>query len=330
MLLLYPMDTIISDNITEAANQLMADNVIAIPTETVYGLAANALNIQAVAKIFEIKNRPTFNPLIVHCASWQVANEYVSEIPCILRLLMNAFSPGPITFLLKKKDSIPDLVTAGSPLVAIRVPSHPSTLALLNKLPFPLAAPSANQFGYISPTTAMHVYQSLHGKIPFILNGLSAKVGIESTIVGFDKVADKVVVYRVGAISIAAIEKCIGTTILLQNKPTNNPLTAGQLKSHYAPYAPLYVGNVNELIHTHGTKNIYTISLDNIFENVPIQNQYALSPRGNINEAAQNLFAALRSIDEQKPDCILAEIFPNEGIGMAINDRLQRASASSV
>ncbi len=319
------MRTLLSPNIQDAKHHLLNNDVVAIPTETVYGLAANALNEAAVLKIFEIKNRPTFNPLIVHCGRWTDVAYYVEEIPEKLFPLIKAFSPGPITFLLRKKKIIPDIVTAGSNYVAIRVPNHPITLELLQNLPFPLAAPSANPFGYVSPTTAQHVLDNLNGKIPFILNGEKSTVGVESTIVGVNENND-VVIYRLGGISKEYIEKEINEQALILNH-NDKPTTSGQLKSHYATNAPLYVGNVEELMQEFIGKNIFTISLQKEYNNIPKSNQFILSPNADINVAAQNLFSALRKIDNLQPDVILAEIFPVEGLGAAINDRLERASA---
>jgi L-threonylcarbamoyladenylate synthase len=319
------MQTIISTNIEQAKQHLLQNDVVAIPTETVYGLAANALNDDAVIKIFEAKNRPTFNPLIVHCSSWDEASKYVEEIPEKFIPLIKKFSPGPITFLLKKKKIISDLITAGSNYVAIRIPNHPTTLALLAALPFPVAAPSANEFGYISPTTAQHVMDSLQGKIPFILNGDIATVGVESTIVGINE-QNKIIIHRLGGISKEDIENEIGETMLLQNK-NEKPTTAGQLKSHYAPHTDLYLGDIRKLLAIHQGKNICTISFCNKYDGIPIENQFILSPNKNLNEAAQHLFSTLRTIDNLKPSVILAEFFPNEGLGAAINDRLERAAA---
>jgi L-threonylcarbamoyladenylate synthase len=319
------MQTIISTDIEQAKQHLIQNDVVAIPTETVYGLAANALNDEAVIKIFEAKNRPTFNPLIVHCSNWNEAMNYVEEIPEKFSPLIKKFSPGPITFLLKKRKIISDLVTAGSNYVAIRIPNHPTTLALLASLPFPVAAPSANEFGYISPTTAQHVMNSLQGKIPFILNGDHTTIGLESTIVGINE-WNKVVVHRIGGVSIEEIQNELKEEILLDNK-NEKPATAGQLKSHYAPHTDLIIGNVQELISKHKGKNICTISFYQQYANLPIENQFILSPQKNIKEAAQKLFSTLREIDQQKPSVILVEIFPNEGIGAAINDRLERAAA---
>jgi L-threonylcarbamoyladenylate synthase len=318
------MRTLLSHNIQDAKHHLLNNDVIAIPTETVYGLAANALNEDAVIKIYEIKNRPTFNPLIVHCGRWLDVPKYVEEIPEKFFPLIKAFSPGPITFLLKKKPIIPDLVTAGSDLVAIRIPNHPITLELLQSLPFPVAAPSANEFGYISPTTAHHVMDSLNGKIPFILNGEKSIIGLESTIVGLNE-NNQVVIHRLGGISKAFIQNELGENVSIENN-NDIPKTAGQLKSHYAPHTKLIVGNIDELVNQYAGQNIFTISFTKQYEQIPLFNQLILSEEGNMNQAAQRLFSALRKIDNQKPDIILAEKFPSYGLGAAINDRLERAS----
>lgn len=321
------MQTIIGTDIDLASDILIRGEVVAIPTETVYGLAANACNPDAVIKIFEAKNRPHFNPLIVHTKSWEAAMNYTQEVPEIAHRLAALFSPGPLTFLLPKRNNIPDLVTAGSNLVAIRIPNHPMALALLNQLDFPLAAPSANQFGYISPTSAAHVLQSLDGKINYILDGGSTTVGLESTIIGFDE-QENVVLYRVGGIAIEDIEKVTGKKVIMAEVSTQNkPQTAGQLKSHYAPNTPLYIGDVGQLFEEHQSKKIALISFSNNYPNLNIAHRFILSPSGNLNEAAQKLFAVLRQIDELNVDLIFAENFPNEGLGIAINDRLNRAQA---
>jgi L-threonylcarbamoyladenylate synthase len=181
---LKKINTKIGLDVALAAQWLHASEPVAIPTETVYGLAGNALDVAAVARIFEVKNRPTFDPLIVHVASVAAVKAHVIDFPAAARQLAAHFWPGPLTLLLPKQPHIPDLVTAGLPRVAIRVPVHPLTRTLLERLPFPLAAPSANPFGYISPTTAQHVYDQLNGLIPYILDGGPCQVGLESTIVG--------------------------------------------------------------------------------------------------------------------------------------------------
>ena len=182
--------------LSTAIELLRRDEVVAIPTETVYGLAGNALYPKAIASIFEIKNRPRFDPLIVHASSVERLSQYANAFPEAARRLADQFMPGPLTLLLDKAAIIPDLVTAGSPRVALRVPNHPLTLSLLQQLDFPLAAPSANPFGYISPTTAQHVADQLGSQIPYILDGGPCQVGVESTIVGFED--GQAVVYRKG------------------------------------------------------------------------------------------------------------------------------------
>ena len=321
------METIFGKDIEIAKQYLLKGELVAIPTETVYGLAANALDDSAVIKIFEVKNRPTFNPLIIHCSSWANAQLYVKNIPVKAIYLAEKFTPGPLTFLLDKQDNIFDLVTAGSKMVAVRIPKHPLALALLQSLDFPLAAPSANPFGYISPTTAAHVMQNLAGKIPYILDGGPAEVGLESTIIGFDE-NNRVLIYRSGGISLETIEEVLKEkVIIVENQYAKNPVTPGQLKSHYAPATPLYNGNIIEMLKKWENKRVATISFSTQFDEIPAENQFILSPNLSLSEAAGKLFAALRSIDQLKVDVILAEVFPEQGLGRAINDRLKRAGA---
>jgi L-threonylcarbamoyladenylate synthase len=323
------MHTIIGNDIKTAAGWLISGEVVAIPTETVYGLAGNALNEDAVLKIFEAKNRPSFNPLIVHVANWRQALEYVEQVPAKAKLLASTFTPGPLTFLLQKKNTIPDLVTAGSDKVAIRIPNHSLTLELLNSIDFPLAAPSANPFGYISPVTAQHVLEGLDGKISYILDGGAATVGLESTIIGFDE-NENVLLYRTGGISAEQIEELLKEKVTLAKLASEeHPETAGQLKSHYAPHTPLYVGDIDELKKQFEGKRIATISFTKVFEGIDEAKQFILSDNGNLDEAAKNLFTVLRLTDKLKVDVILAEQFPDEGIGRAINDRLGKAQAEN-
>ena len=322
------MQTITGTDISKAKQFLINGELVAIPTETVYGLAANALNSAAVIKIFEVKNRPAFNPLIIHCINWQMAQQYVQQVPEKAHLLAEKFTPGPLTFLLKKKDIIPDLVTAGSDKVAVRIPNHLLTLALLESIDFPLAAPSANPFGYISPTTAAHVLENLNEKIPYILDGGTAAVGLESTIIGFEE-NDRILLYRSGGISVEQIEKVINEKVIAAPSSQKNPETSGQLKSHYAPHTPLYIGNIDQLKNKFEGKKIATISFTKHIDGIDTNYEFVLSPKGNLHEAASNLFAALRKIDQLEADIILTEPFPNEGIGRAINDRLNRAKAEN-
>jgi L-threonylcarbamoyladenylate synthase len=318
------MQAKIGNDIITAKNFLVNGELVAIPTETVYGLAANALNADAVVKIFEVKNRPFFNPLIIHFANWKQVEKYVSHIPEKAKILAKKFTPGPLTFLLDKQDIIPDIVTAGNSTVAIRIPAHPLTLTLLETLDFPLAAPSANPFGYISPTSAQHVFDSLSERIPYILDGGKSVVGVESTIIGFDK-NENVILHRLGGISIESIEEALGEKILIEKIASKAPVTPGQLKSHYAPNTPLYTGDIDELLKRWIGKTVAIISFTKHYEVTDTVNQFILSPKGDLAEAAKNLFSALRLIDQLKVEVVLAEIFPDEGIGRAINDRLEKA-----
>jgi L-threonylcarbamoyladenylate synthase len=313
---------IIDIDIQTAVAYLKQDQVIGMPTETVYGLAGNALSVKAVTKIFEVKNRPTFDPLIVHTAGIEHLQLYVRELPEKARLLAERFMPGPLTLLLPKADVIPDLVTSGLDSVAIRIPEHPLALALLKELPFPLAAPSANPFGYISPTNASHVNQQLGTLIPYILDGGASSIGIESTIVGFEE--DKVIVYRKGGLAIEQIEAVIGQ-VFVNEHSSSNPQAPGMLKSHYAP-RKLFV-LVDSLAEIPENQNIAFLGFDKYLPFLPKQNQLLLSEKGDLAEAAQHLFAYLRQLDDMDVSQIYGQLLPEVGLGRAINDRLRRASA---
>ena len=312
----------IGKDIKKAKELLESGQLVAIPTETVYGLAGNAFDNAAVVKIFETKNRPEFDPLIVHVPSIEHARNYVESIPEKALVLAEKFWPGPLTIVLKKKSIIPDLVTAGLDTVGLRCPDHPLTRALLNELSFPLAAPSANPFGYISPTTAAHVNEQLGEKIPYILDGGSCDVGIESTIVGLED--DSPVIYRMGGLSQEKIESVIGR-VATQLHSSSNPKAPGQLKSHYAPVKRLILGDIIDLLQKYPAHCSGILTFDKDF-NSPYQ--FILSPNSSVEEAAQNLFTALRELDKQPVDVILAELVPDHGLGRAINDRLRRAAAS--
>ncbi len=316
------MQTIIGTDVQAAASFLQNGQLVAIPTETVYGLAANALNTKAVVQIFEAKNRPRFNPLIIHVGSIAAIEHYAIMSPLAIKLA-NALMPGAFTLLLPKLPIVPDLVTAGSPKVAVRMPNHALTLQLLQQLPFPLAAPSANVFGYVSPTTAQHVYDGLQNRIPYILDGGACKVGVESTIV--EVVNDDVLLHRVGGVNIEVIEAVIGKLVKMPTNTTHLPVTPGQLKSHYATTTPLIRGDVNTLLTEFANKKVAIIGLKTYYAGLSKTQQYLLSVNGNLAEAARQLFTVMRQLDGKGYDLIIAEIFPNVGIGKAINDRLERA-----
>lgn len=235
----------IGKDIKKSAALLTEGQLVAIPTETVYGLAGNALDENAVLQIFKAKNRPKFDPLIVHLPGIEQIHNYVEFIPDELKALAEAFWPGPLTLLLPKKSIIPDLVTSGLGKVGVRVPNHPLTRSLLDLVDFPLAAPSANPFGYISPTSASHVAHHLGDKLSYILDGGSCDVGLESTIVGMEQ--GQVIIYRLGGISVSEIEKLVGNVLILPQS-SSNPQSPGMLKSHYAPRKPMVLGNLDELM----------------------------------------------------------------------------------
>lgn len=306
-----------------AAELLRQNQLVGIPTETVYGLAGNALNEQAVLAIFEAKQRPFFDPLIIHVPNFESVETYANWHDERLVKLAQQYWPGPLTVLLPKKNNIPNLVTSGSELVAIRVPNQALTLALLNELDFPLAAPSANPFGYISPTTAIHVEKQLGNRIGYILNGGDCVVGLESTIVGIED--NEVCVFRLGGLSIMDIEAVVGK-VNLQLNQSSNPKAPGQLKSHYAPKTPIY--EVSELmLEKYKHQKIGYLGFGEIpnYLNDSIYKQYNLSSTQNLKEAAVNLFNYLRVLDESEVDIIFVQFVTNEGLGLAINDRLKRA-----
>ena len=313
-------------DIERAAAFLRQGQLVAIPTETVYGLAGNALDVKAVSSIFETKNRPSFDPLILHVASLEQVSPFVSEFPEKLKRLAEAFWPGPLTVLLPRKVSVPDLVTSGLDRVAVRVPNHPLTLALLAQLDFPLAAPSANPFGYISPTQAGHVDAQLGTQIPYILDGGACAVGLESTIVGME--GEQVVIYRLGGLELSKIESLVGP-VTVQAHSTSNPSAPGQLASHYAPRKPFLVGDLSELVPKciQEGKAFGVLSFSTHLSALPSDKQFVLSPSQDLQEAAQRLFMGMRLLDESDADLILAEFVPEIGLGRAINDRLKRAAA---
>lgn len=311
-------------NTEKAAQLLKKGECVGIPTETVYGLAANALNADACINIFKIKERPSFDPLIVHVSDINEISKYVTQFPDKARLLYERFSPGPLTIVLKKNVLIPDIVTSGLDTVGIRIPNHPLTLELLKKLDFPLAAPSANPFGYISPTTAKHVNDQLGNKINYILDGGQCNVGIESTIIGFN--GDNACIYRLGGLSIDKIETVIGKVDFALNE-NSNPKAPGQIDTHYAPKNQLELLTKEEFIKALKTiDNAVFIGFSKECKCVNDRTLFMLSDNEDLDEAAKNLFSLLRKADENIEQHIIAEIVPNKGLGLAINDRLRRAA----
>lgn len=312
----------IGKDISKAKQLLENGEVVGIPTETVYGLAGNALNEDAILKIYSVKNRPKFDPLIAHTNSLEKITSLVNEIPSKANRLANAFWPGPLTILLNKKSLVPDLLTSGLDRIAVRIPDHPLTVKLLSELDFPLAAPSANPFGYVSPTSAQHVEDQLGEKIQYILDGGPCHIGLESTIVGFD--AEDVIVYRLGGTKVEAIEEIVGK-VKIQVNESSNPAAPGMLKSHYSPGRKMIIGHISENLKELNPESTGVLSFKETYS-VPESNQAVLSPTGDLDEAARNIFAALRKMDQSHIEVILAEFVPQEGLGKAINDRLRRAA----
>ncbi len=310
----------IGTGIQEAAQLLTSGEVVAIPTETVYGLAANAYDEAAVLKIFQAKDRPSFDPLIVHVRDRAQVDQVVAQVSPEAEALMAKFWPGPLTLVLPKHSRIPDIVTSGLDTVGVRMPAHPLTLELLRSLDFPLAAPSANPFGYVSPTTAQHVADQLGDKLAYILDGGPCTVGVESTIVGWED--EQCVLYRAGGVPVEAIEAVIGKVGSAQRKVL--PVAPGMIESHYAPRKPVIVGDVDQLIRVNQVARIAVISFAKRYN---VWRSEVLSVEGDLNEAARQLFAVLRTLDASEAEVILAEVFPNAGLGRAINDRLRRAAA---
>jgi len=261
----------IGKNIDKARSLLESGKLVSIPTETVYGLAGNALDNEAVASIFKTKNRPAFDPLILHIKNISALDSYVSYIPKKAKILAERLWPGPLTLLLPRKPIIPDLVTSGMPRVAVRIPNNKLTLDLLNKLDFPLVAPSANPFGYVSPTSAMHVNNQLGDKIDYILDGGNCHVGVESTIVGFED-EELPEIHRLGGVSKEKIESLIGR-VKVQAHSSSNPKAPGMLKSHYSPGIQLILGNLEKLKEEYSDLRLGVIAFKNYVSGIEKENQ---------------------------------------------------------
>jgi L-threonylcarbamoyladenylate synthase len=315
---------LITTNLGIAKQALIANEIIAIPTETVYGLAGNAFSETAIKKIFNLKKRPFYNPLIVHIKSAEFLTRVAADIPDMAKKMAREFWPGPLTLILKKQPNIPDLVTAGKETVAIRVPNHPLTLSLLAQLDFPLAAPSANPFGSISPTTAEHVANYFKDTLGVVLDGGECEKGLESTIIGFEN--NQPVLFRLGAISVEDIEKIIGKVLVKTSASETDVAAPGMLSRHYSPTTNTHLtDNVREYIKLFQDKKIGLLLFKDSVKDNHITHQEILSPAGNLAEAAKALYAALHRLDKLDLDVIIAERFPDHGLGKTINDRLQRA-----
>lgn len=306
------------ESISRAAQALARGEIVAFPTETVYGLGANALDASAIAKVFAAKERPRFNPLIVHVLGLEEAESYAA-VNDTARKLIRAFWPGPLSLVLPRKRgcAIADLVSAGLDTIALRSPNHPVARALLEAVKLPIAAPSANRSGRISPTTAAHVEAELGDLPAMILDGGPCRLGLESTVLGID--GDDVTLLRLGALPRENIERVLGRK-LAKPMAGGNVTSPGQLATHYAPLTPL---RLNASSARRGEALLAFGRQAPEFAGPTIN----LSTRGDLVEAAANFFAALRALDEAGVETIAVMPIPAHGLGEAINDRLKRASS---
>lgn len=316
--------SIISKDIQKAITLLTNEELVAIPTETVYGLAGNIFSEKAIKCIFKTKKRPFFNPLIVHISSVDVLETIVSEVPKKAKILAKHFWPGAMTLVLKKHKDIPDIITAGKDTVAVRVPNHPVTITLLNQLPFPLAAPSANPFNNISPTKPAHVERYFKNDIKMVLDGGSCKNGIESTIIGFED--DEPIIYRLGALALEDIEAVIGA-VRIKNKKEENPDAPGMLDKHYSPLTrTILTSSITKEIKKYPNKKIGILTFNTSYKSDAISYEIILSKNKDLHEAGAKLYDALHELDHLNLDVIIAERLPDTGLGKSVNDRLQRAA----
>jgi L-threonylcarbamoyladenylate synthase len=314
-----------SDNqaVHRAAEIIQKGGIVAFPTETVYGLGADAFNPLAVARIFEVKRRPSFDPLIVHIANPADVKKLVKEIPSNVKEIIKRFWPGPLTVVLLKKEDIPDIVTAGLPTVAIRMPSHPMALSLIKESKRPIAAPSANPFGYLSPTTAEHVRDQLGDQVDLVLDGGPCPIGVESTIISF--LEERPRLLRPGGVSLEEIESIIGK-VEISPIEDDKPSAPGMLPKHYAPRTPIVLDWNDKNLKIDKNKKVGLLAFQGTKNHLKFHHVEVLSKKGDIREAAANLFAAIRRLDVLNLDLIVAESIPEIGLGRAIMDRLRRAS----
>ncbi|MBS1815730.1 MAG: threonylcarbamoyl-AMP synthase [Acidobacteria bacterium] len=318
---------------TELAGSILRKGgTVAIPTETVYGLGANALSAAAVEQIFEAKGRPSWDPLIVHISNASMLSRVVQSVPENARKLMDAFWPGPLTLLLKKSEIVPDIVTAGRPLVGVRMPDHPVAQAIISAAGVPIAAPSANRFGHISPTRAEHVLADLDGRIDAVVDAGPCEVGVESTVL--DVTQSPMVIYRPGAISLVQIEQVAGPVVMNstpeeQGEPESLP-SPGVGMRHYAPRARvMLVRDEEEMEHAVGNANVKAIGVLlpprwSAPENVTVVWWESLADPAAL---AHTLFDRLRTLDAMNVDCIIVPLPVGQGeLSAALEDRLRKAA----
>ncbi|MDP1708867.1 MAG: L-threonylcarbamoyladenylate synthase [Gammaproteobacteria bacterium] len=318
-------------DIADAVQVLRSGGVVAFPTETVYGLGADASNPAAVERVFAIKGRPAHHPLIIHIADAAQLRRWARDIPQDAHTLTSCFSPGPLTLILKRAPQVPDCVTGGQDTVGLRVPSHPVALELLHAFGGGIAAPSANRFGHVSPTTAAHVHAELGGEVDMILDGGPCRVGLESTIVSL--VGDQPVILRPGAISRAMLEQALAKNIRVDAVPHEMPRAPGMLEAHYAPSMPLFVVPVQMLAETARTcaasgQRVGIICIEPGINSLPeAQAQQFVMPH-DAEAYGQRLYAVLHEADAAGLQVLLVEQVPGDEAWLAVRDRLSRAAAA--
>ncbi len=306
----------------KATAVIKSGGIVAFPTETVYGLGADAFNPLAVARIFEAKNRPLFDPLIVHIADLSQMGALASRVDKRAGRLAGRFWPGPLTMVMPRSGRVPDIVTAGLDTVAIRMPDHLIALELIRLSGTPIAAPSANRFGYISPTKAAHVLEQLGERVDMIIDGGPCSVGVESTIIKLDE--GRNVILRPGGVPIEEIEAIIGP-VEMASSSGDNPEAPGQLPSHYSPSIPVRLAERAGSIDF-SREDAGFLLYRRPESGAPSERTEVLSDNGDLQEAAANLFSALHRLDRMKISVIIAEPVPEQGLGIAIMDRLRKAS----
>ena len=318
------------DTIKEAADLIRVGEIVVLPTETVYGLGANALNSDAVAKIFAAKKRPAFNPLITHVSSIEAAQQLV-EMTAEAKAVAKEFWPGPLTLILPRKEGagVSDLVSAGLDTLAVRVPAHPIARALIEEAGLPIAAPSANSSGEPSATTPRHVQMSLGDNAPYILAAGACDVGLESTVL--DMSGDRPTILRPGAITAEDLKPFLGDVDYdLGNHEEGNVKSPGQLLKHYAPSIPVRLKAVDvkegEALLAFGSLKFMGVEGGDKASDLPDYALCNLSEEGDLTQAAANLFTMLRDLDVQENKGIAVMDIPDQGLGIAINDRLKRAA----
>ena len=311
-------------NLQHPAELLRTGGLVAFPTETVYGLGANALDADAVARIFASKQRPSFDPLIVHVAEPDAAWTLAADVPPLARQLAAAFWPGPLTLVLPKTGAIPGIVTSGLDTVGLRVPDHSVALELLRAAGVPVAAPSANPFGGVSPTRASHVTVPCDA----IVDGGPCRTGVESTVVGFDD-GGHAVILRLGGTPTEAVEAVVGGTVSVA-KPGAKLTSPGMLERHYAPRTPLHLVGDTRTVSRERRRDqrlgVLVLNPETFDDAEGFAQQFVLSRRGDLVEAAAGLFDALRAADDASLGGLVATPVPDTGLGRAINDRLRRAA----